>query len=166
MEESEAKITRLEKLLSDQKQEYEDKLEAEKAQWENKVKGLQSQCEDLETKLKKIRDFQANKDFMEGELERLKRELQEQDEAHTRDVSAFGRKEAIEIDQLKKDMHRSIRETREMLRAKTKEQLDQTTKRTIMENEQMLTELHFQNREAERLLNSNNKLLEENAQLK
>jgi len=166
IEEYEAKISRLEKLLSDQKQEYEDKLEAERHQWENKVKGLQTQCEDLENKLNEIREFQRDKEFMEGELKRLERELQEQAEGHTRDVSAFDRKKAIEIDQLKKDMHRSIRDTRDMLRAKTKEQLDQTTKRTIMENEQMLTELHFQNREAERLLNSNNKLLEENAQLK
>lgn len=103
---------------------------------------------------------------MESELARLNRELQEQADAHARDVSAFDRKKAMEIDQLKKDMHRKVREMREMLRAKTKDQLDQTTKRTIMENEQMVTELHFQNKESERLLNSNNKLLEENAQLR
>lgn len=53
-----------------------------------------------------------------------------------------------------------------MLKARTKDQLDQTTKRTIMENEQMNTELHFQSRETERLLDRNQSLLEENAQLR
>lgn len=166
LDKAEDRIQQLQNLLEDQKREFEGKLEAERHQWENKVKGLQAQCEDLKNTLNEVREFQRQKDFMEGELDRLKRELQEQSDEHAKNVSAFDRKKAVEIDQLKKDMHRSIRETRELLRAKTKDQLDQTTKRTIMENEQKTTELHFQNKESERLLNSNNKLLEENSQLK
>mmetsp|Transcript_64254 Transcript_64254/g.186280 ORF Transcript_64254/g.186280 Transcript_64254/m.186280 type:complete len:526 (+) Transcript_64254:118-1695(+) len=166
IEEQDKTIERLEQQLQAQKQEFEDRLEAEKHQWENRVLGLQKQNDELEEKLANVQKFVNDKEFMEGELDRLKRELEEQAESHTRDVSAFDRKKAIEIDQLKKDMHRKVREMREMLRAKTKDQLDQTTKRAIMENEQMVTELHFQNKESERLLNSNNKLLEENAQLR
>merc|ERR1740121_2359942 len=101
---------------------------------------------------------------MEAELARLKQELKQQDEAHGETISRFERQKAIDIDNLKKDMHRSLRETREMLRAKTKDQLEETTKRTIMENEQMVTELHFHNKKTERLLSSNAKLAEENDQ--
>jgi len=81
-------------------------------------------------------------------------------------VSAFDRKKAIEIDQLKQDMRRSIKDTKEMLRNRTKDQLDTTTKRTIMENEQMATELHFQSKQTEQLLARNQLLNDENAQLK
>lgn len=166
LDSAENKILTLEDQLADQKQLAEDHLEEERHQWESKVLGLKTQCEELKNTLNEVREFQKQKDFMEGELERLKHDLVNQKEDHERKVSEFDRKKAMEIDQLKQDMHRSIRETREMLRAKTKDQLDQTTKRTMIENEQKTTELQFQNKEAERLLKDNNKLLEENAQLR
>merc|ERR1719379_2267223 len=107
-----------------------------------------------------------HKEEVQAELEGLRQKLQETEEAHAREISSLDRKKAIEIDQLKKDMLTKIKETRDTLRLKTKDQLDQTTKRTIMENEQMNTELHFQSRESERLLDKNQALLEENAQLR
>mmetsp|Transcript_975 Transcript_975/g.1989 ORF Transcript_975/g.1989 Transcript_975/m.1989 type:complete len:521 (-) Transcript_975:34-1596(-) len=166
IEKNEKEIQRLQQLLEDQKQEFKDKLEEERAQWENRVASLQLQCEELKNQLEEVREFQQNKEQMEAELASLKRQLQEQAEAHARDVSAFDRKKAIDIDQIRKDMQQKIKETREMLKARTKDQLDSTTKRTIMENEQMATELHFQSKETERLLDRNQSLLEENAQLR
>merc|ERR1719301_169035 len=106
------------------------------------------------------------KEEVQAELQGLREKLQDNQEAHAREISALDRKKAIEIDALKKDMLTKIKETRDTLRLKTKDQLDTTTKRTIMENEQMTTELHFQSRETERLLDKNQALLEENAQLK
>merc|ERR1712187_379811 len=133
------KIQRLEQQLEAQKQEYKDKLDEEQAQWERRVAELQMKNEHLEDKLNEVSEFQRNKDTMEAKLASLQKQLQDQAEAHTRDVSAFDRKKAIEIDQLKKDMQRGVREMRELLKARTKDQLDSTTKRTIMENEQMAT---------------------------
>jgi hypothetical protein len=48
----------------------------------------------------------------------------------------------------------------------TDNQLETTTKRTIMENEQMSSELSYQSRQTEVLLQKNLKLQEENAQYK
>merc|ERR1719379_1567756 len=107
-----------------------------------------------------------HKEEVQAELEGLRQKLQETEEAHAKEISALDRKKAIEIDQLKKDMLTKIKETRDTLRLKTKDQLDTTTKRTIMENEQMATELHFQSRETEKLLDKNQALIEENAQLR
>jgi len=166
IEEQDKTIERLENQLADQKQEFEERLEAQKVQNEGTVMNLQKQNELLEEKWNKVEEFRRNKAELEAELERLKTQLQEQEEAHTRDVSAFDRKKAIEIDQLKKDMHRKVREMRETLRAQTKDEVDKTTKLTIMNNEQMGKELIFLNRKAEKLMNSNLKLEEENAQLK
>lgn len=166
MEESDMKIQRLEQQLEDQKQEFKDKLDEEQAQWERRVAELQMKNEHLEDKLNEVSEFQRNKDTMEAKLASLQKQLQDQAEAHTRDVSAFDRKKAIEIDQLKKDMQRGVREMRELLKARTKDQLDSTTKRTIMENEQMATELHFQSKETERILDRNKSLVDENSRLR
>jgi hypothetical protein len=166
IEESENKIQRLEEQLENQKQEFKDKLEEERLQADQRTHELQTRIDILQAALDEVNEFKLNKDRLEDELAQLKRQLQEQAEAHTRDVSAFDRKKAIEIDQLKKDMQKNIKETREYLKARTKDQLDSTTKRTIMENEQMATELHFQSKETERLLDRNQQLMEENSQLR
>jgi len=166
IEESENKIQRLEEQLETQRQEAKDKLEEERLQSDSRIHELQTKIDILQASLDEVNEFKLNKDRLEDELAQLKRQLQEQAESHTRDVSAFDRKKAIEIDQLKKDMQKTIKETRENLKARTKDQLDSTTKRTIMENEQMATELHFQSKETERLLDRNQQLMEENSQLR
>lgn len=166
IEESENKIQKLEEQLENQKQEFKDKLEEERAQADQRTHELQTRIDILQAALDEVNEFKLNKDRLEDELTQLKRALQDQAEVHMRDVSAFDRKKAIEIDQLKKDMQKNIKETREYLKARTKDQLDSTTKRTIMENEQMATELHFQSKETERLLDRNQQLMEENSQLR
>jgi len=166
IEESDNRIQKLEQQLEDQKQEAKDKLEEERLQSDQRAHELQTRNDILQAALDEVNEFKLNKDRLEEELTSLKRQLQDQAAAHTRDVSAFDRKKAIEIDQLKKDMQKNIKETREYLKARTKDQLDSTTKRTIMENEQMATELHFQSKETERLLDRNQQLMDENAQLR
>eukprot|EP00803_Ostreobium_quekettii_P003293 evm.model.scf_465EXC.1 EVM.evm.TU.scf_465EXC.1 scf_465EXC:6130-9534(-) len=48
----------------------------------------------------------------------------------------------------------------------TDNQLENTTKRTIMENEQMSSELAYQSRQTERLVGKNQELMEENAMMR
>ena len=48
----------------------------------------------------------------------------------------------------------------------TDNQLESTTKRTILENEQMATELGYQSRQTEKMLHRHDMLVEENAELK
>jgi len=155
-----------EQQLEDAKQAAKDELESQKTQWEARVAELQMKNEYLDTELHSVAEFREKRGEMEVELTMLRQQLKDQAAQHAKDVSAFDRKKAIEIDQLKKDMHRSIKETREMLKNRTKDQLDTTTKRTIMENEQMATELHFQSKQTEQLLERNQALIEENAQLR
>jgi hypothetical protein len=166
IEEQENQIGSLERQIEDLKQEHKDALEEEKASWENKVQELTMKNDSLTASLHEVRAYIKEKEEVQAELQALREKLQETEEAHAREISSLDRKKAIEIDQLKKDMLTKIKETRDTLRLKTKDQLDTTTKRTIMENEQMNTELHFQSRETERLLDKNQALLEENAQLR
>merc|ERR1719382_2231427 len=64
IEDSENKIQRLEQQLEDQKQEFKDRLEEERAQWENRVAGLQLANEGLENQLNEVREFREKKESM------------------------------------------------------------------------------------------------------
>ena len=59
-----------------------------------------------------------------------------------------------------------IKETKRTMEKLTDNQLETTTKRTIMENEQMASELAYQSRQTENLLAKNKKLLEDNLHYK
>ena len=63
-------------------------------------------------------------------------------------------------------MAQKIKETKAQMMKLTDNQLEVTTKRTIMENEQMSTELAYQSRQTERLLEKNRELLEEAGDLR
>ncbi|CAJ1367395.1 unnamed protein product [Effrenium voratum] len=166
IERLEKRILELEQLMDDQKQQAKDDLDAAMALKDNDIAKLKTQKEELEGKLHEVREFQRNKENMEKELSALKTQLAEKQEEFQQKMSDFDRKKAMDMDNLRKDMVDKVKEAKEMLRAKTKDQLDSTTKRTIMENEQMFTELHFQSKETEKLMDRNQSLLEENAQLR
>lgn len=166
VEDREATIERLEKEIEDQRMKHQEQLESERSVWENTESGLEKKVEALEGELHELREFKENKIQMEQLLDSLQSQLQQQSEEFSQRSSDFDRKKVLEIDQIKKDTQRIIKDTREMLKAKTKDQLDSTTKRTIMENDQYATELHYQSKEMERLMENERRLLEQNAQLR
>jgi len=166
VQDREATIKKLEEELEDQRTRHQEQLDSERSMWENTQSGLEKKVEALEGELHELREFKENKIQMEGELASLKRQLQQQAEDHSQQMSIFDRQRVLDIDQIKKDTQRDINDTREKLKAKTKEKLDETTKRTIMENDQYATELYYQSKENERLMENERKLLEQNAQLR
>ena len=81
------------------------------------------------------------------------------------DVDTLERKMFHEKERIKKEFLIKIKETKQNLLSMTEDKLHTTTKRTIMENEQMTTELQYQSRETEQLLKMNTKLRFENKEL-
>ena len=63
-------------------------------------------------------------------------------------------------------MQHKIRETKANLLALNDEQLQTTTRLTILQNHQLTTELEFQSKQTEKLLNKNNKMKEQIGVLK
>lgn len=166
IEEQDVQIRSLEEKIQELQDEKAEELEKEKASWELKVQELTTRNSDLQDKLADVKEFMNRKEEIQQNLKDLEAQLAKNKEDHSKEISSLDRKKAIEIDQLKKDMMTRVKEVRDTLRAKTKDQLDTTTKRTIMENEQMATELQFQSRETEKLLDKNQALIEENQQLR
>ncbi|CAK9069221.1 Cilia- and flagella-associated protein 157 (Flagellar-associated protein 77) [Durusdinium trenchii] len=131
---------------------------------DNDIAKLKTQKEELQNQLDEVREFQRNKENMEQELAALKQQLADTKEEFQRKMSDMDRKKAMDMRTLSKDG--DFEKKVEIEAAKLRDQLDSTTKRTIMENEQMFTELHFQSKETEKLMERNQSLLEENAQLR
>jgi len=67
---------------------------------------------------------------------------------------------------LKEDMKKKINETKANLKALNDEQLQTTTRLTILQNHQLTTELEYQSKQTEKLLNKNNKMQEQISSLK
>ena len=109
---------------------------------------------------------QEEKDEVERLLAEYKEMLDVEKREHTVEVSVLERRNITEKDRLRSEMLRKIRETKLHLLAMTEDQLHATTKRTIMENEQMTSELQYQSRQTERVLTEHNKLVKENKDLK
>lgn len=81
--------------------------------------------------------------------------------SHAKEISDLERKHVQDKDRWKKEMAQKIKETKAQMMKLTDNQLEVTTKRTIMENEQMSSELAYQSRQTERLLEKNRELLGE-----
>lgn len=81
-------------------------------------------------------------------------------------ISELERKHVQEKDRLTKEMAQKIKETKANMMKLTDNQLETTTKRTIIENEQMASELAYQSRQTEKLMKQNQHLLAEHASMR
>jgi hypothetical protein len=166
MEEQEKALHTLHLQLDEQRRESAEQLALETGALDSRLQEITAKYEDAKTKLHELLEYMRLKNESDAKMQSLEDQLKEKSEQHMQEKAMLDRQKAMEIDALKKEMLQKIRETRDTLRLKTRDQLDATTKRTIMENEQMTTELHFQSRETEKLLDRNANLSEGNRQLK
>ena len=97
---------------------------------------------------------------------KVQAELEREKLDHAKNVQELERRNVQEKERLKKEMLIKIKETKQNLLSMTEDQLHTTTKRTIMENEQMTTELQYQSKETEKLLVASKRLGAENKRLK
>lgn len=82
------------------------------------------------------------------------------------EVSDKERDKIRSIESLKEDMKKKINETKANLKALNDEQLQTTTRLTILQNHQLTTELEYQSKQTEKLLNKNNKMQDQISSLK
>lgn len=149
----------MDKKYVEEKEEIEDSFKFRIEEYEGKIQVLEAQY-------REIKHFETNKSQLEHDLKTLEEQLDEEKLQHNLHVSALERRNVMEKNRLKNEMLRKIRETKLNLLAMTEDQLHTTTKRTIMENEQMTTELQYQSKETERIVRKNNKLMSETRAMK
>lgn len=158
----EGKVSNLEEEVNIGRNLFDEKLMEEKGIAREATAKLAKEVGKYEKELGDLNMFISRKTELEGELEDTKTELLRERKKHEQIISELERKTVQEKERLRKEMENKIREAKETFMKMTDSQLETTTKKTMHENEQMASELAFQNRETERLLQKNRKLADEN----
>lgn len=162
----EARVQELELQVQSHQTDFDIKLMEEKAMAREMTAKLAREVGKYEKELGDLNVFIAKKNELESELDETKTELLRERKKHDQIISELERKTVQEKERLRKEMEGKIREAKEAFMRLTDNQLEATTKKTMQENEQMASELAFQNHETERLLQKNSKLADENRNAK
>eukprot|EP01083_Nonionella_stella_P113017 332996_1 len=158
--------TTMEKKQTKSKDNFDKTRARDQIHWEGKVAMLEEKVGELQKKYDEISKFHEEKKTMEELIENTQDALEKEKMERNVEVANLDRRNISEKERLKKEMLRKIKETKLSLLAMTEDQLHTTTKRTIMENEQMTIELQYQSKETEKLLSENQKLKDENAAMR
>ena len=113
-----------------------------------------------------LNEFKVNKAEYEKKMQQLEEDYDREKKQHVKDVDELERERIKATEKLKKDMLYKIKETREHVMALNDEQLHTTTRFTILENHRLTTELEYQSKQTEKLMNRNTQLEEQAAAFK
>lgn len=131
-----------------------EKYDANNNEWSLKTLSLNQE-------LNSLHEFKSKKMEIEGQVRQLEQDLQDEKDAHTRDIQDMDRQKIQATEKLKKDMLYKIKETKHNLLRLNDEQLHTTTRLTVLENHRLTTELEYQSKQTEKLLLRNQKLQEQ-----
>ncbi|GFR49769.1 hypothetical protein Agub_g11933, partial [Astrephomene gubernaculifera] len=162
----EAKVAELNTLLEDVKKSHEAALSRLRSDKDRDIERLEAVVREHDRKARITQEFLDRKEAMEAELQSLKETLARKTKDYEQQLTDMDRQHIQDREKWKREMASKIKETKLQMMKLTDNQLEMTTKRTIMENEQMSIELSYQSRQTEKLLNKNSKLMEENAELR
>ncbi|KAG2430972.1 hypothetical protein HYH02_013505 [Chlamydomonas schloesseri] len=162
----EAKVAELNGLMEEVKKNHEAALSRLRGDKDREIERLEGVMREHERKARITQEFLDKKDALEAEMQSLKETLARKTKDFEQQLTDIDRQHIQDREKWKREMAGRIKETKLQMMKLTDNQLEMTTKRTIMENEQMSIELSYQSRQTEKLLNKNNKLTEENAELR
>ena len=162
----EQKVLALEQTIENLKSDSKDELGRLEEVKEQEIQELNQKINEYEDQLKNLKEFQERKNALEEELGELKTLVQKERKLHESKINDLERKAVQDKDKLKKEWQLKMKETRSNMMKLTDDHLKATTKRTIMENQQYYSELAYQSRQTEKLLQKNEMLLKENADFK
>jgi hypothetical protein len=137
---------------------YDEATKNVEASNKTEIERLQEELKSTKEDLFTLSEFRQKKADLEKQFRDLRETMEKEQEEHKQITADLDRRNVQEKERLKNEMLRKIQETKQNLLSMTEDQLHTTTKRTIMENEQMITELQYQSKETEKMLHKNEKL--------
>ncbi|CAD8177752.1 unnamed protein product [Paramecium pentaurelia] len=156
----------LQRKMADIDEDYKKMMEKQRQLFEADKQPLLDKIKYLEARLEKIDSFLQTKADLENERAKLIETLAQERKDKQRELADKEKEKVKETDQLKKEMLHKIQETKSSLLALKKEQLETTTRLTVLQNHQLTTELEYQSKQTEKLLFKNSKLSEQVTSLK
>ena len=128
-----------------------DEVREEKARLREDKRRLESELAVVTGGYNGLKDFAHERRALQDDVARLEAALDEEKRAHNRDVCELERRNILEKEKMKNNMLLKIRDTKLTLLAQTEDQLSTITKRTMLENQQVITELMYQSKETEKM---------------
>lgn len=156
--------------IEDEIKEIQEKHKTEMDQLErDKQAVIDRESDDVQLKKSNLthkESILADKKRLENEIVELERALAQEKKERFTEVSDKEREKIRATENLKENMKEKIDETKANLKALNDEQLQTTTRLTILQNHQLTTELEYQSKQTEKLLNKNNKMQDQISSLK
>ena len=94
---------------------------------------------------------------LEKKLRDVENELGQEHDRHLISLTDLERKHAQDREKIKRDYHERLETDKTELLDRINKQLEFRTRRTIMENEMMSTELQYQSKQTEKIIKGNQK---------
>mmetsp|Transcript_21500 Transcript_21500/g.39326 ORF Transcript_21500/g.39326 Transcript_21500/m.39326 type:complete len:374 (+) Transcript_21500:11-1132(+) len=163
---AESEIKRLEGQLKENEEIYELRMQKIKDKHGNEVDQLAVERQTLRSRLTELNETANRKTKTEDRIAKLEHDLAKAKEDHKNTVITMEREKIQMIEKLKKDMVLKIKETKQNLLLLNDEQLHTTTRLTVLENHRLTTELNYQCRQTEKLIETNIELESLAAELK
>ena len=133
------------------KDKCREEVREERARVKEDKRRLESELSVIKGSYTNLKEFAYEKKALQDEITQLKSLLDEEKRAHNRDVCELERRNILEKEKMKNNMLLKIRDTKLTLLAQTEDQLSMITKRTMLENQQIITELMYQSKETEKM---------------
>ena len=133
------------------KEKCREEVREERARVREDKRRLEGELAVIKGSYSNLKDFAYEKATLQDEIAQLKAALDEEKRAHNRDVCELERRNILEKEKMKNNMLLKIRDTKLTLLAQTEDQLSMITKRTMLENQQIITELMYQSKETEKM---------------
>lgn len=145
---------------------YESRVASERAENASELARLEESLAGFRAKMGRIQELRDDKARILTGLEKVSEALFTEQRDHEENVNDLERVAVQEKDRLKKEMALKIKETNLSLMRLTDNQLEITTKRTIMENEMMSSDLATVSRSTEKLIDKNEELIQEHGAMR
>jgi len=115
----------------------------------------------LAIELQKLSVVRQEKEKITEEIARLQIEVADEKKAGMIEINNLELKKIQAVQKLSEEMDYKVKETQANLMALNDEQLNTTTRLTILQNHQLTTELDYQSKQTEQLLAKNDKMQEQ-----
>ncbi|CDW78724.1 UNKNOWN [Stylonychia lemnae] len=159
-------VKQLRELIRDMEDKYRRDMEEIQQDHMTQITLLEKEKKALEDDLDNVQAFKSQQKQLDAELSELKDLLEKEKKDRMNEVNEKEREKIQATEKLRKDMLYKIKETKANLLALNDEQLQTTTRLTILQNHQLTTELEYQSKQTEQLLYKNNKMKQQIETLK
>lgn len=142
----ETRIKALERALVDQREKAEVDLAIEKKRLEDIIKQLESENHEMNDKIEEAEKYRREKQKFLDQIDQLKHDVEQEKKNRLQEVTEVQREKLQATEKLRREMLKQIKMTKASLLALSDDQLQTTTRLTILQNTQLTIELEYQSK--------------------